>query len=81
VPLIQALNARADEWRAAEIARARKLLRRGAVLDEVLAGLSNGLMHKMLHGVFTELNEADDAERTRLAQTFSRVFLRNATRH
>ena len=80
VPLIQALNAQADEWRAAEITRARRMLRRGVALDDVLAGLSNGLTQKMLHGIFTELNDADGSERARLAQTFSRVFLRESRR-
>jgi hypothetical protein len=36
VPLIQQLNAQADEWRAAELARARKLLAKGEDVDAVL---------------------------------------------
>ncbi len=49
VPLIQQLNAQADEWRAAEIARAKKLLAKGEDVDAVLEALSRGLAQKMLH--------------------------------
>ena len=40
VPLIQALNRQADDWRGAEMARARKLLARGEDVDHVLDALS-----------------------------------------
>ncbi|HZX26250.1 MAG TPA: glutamyl-tRNA reductase, partial [Telluria sp.] len=50
VPLIQALNAQTDEWRSAEINRARKLLAKGADIDSVLEALSRGLTQKLLHG-------------------------------
>ena len=64
MPLIQALNAQADDWRAAEIARARKLLARGEDVDAVLEALSRGLTQKMLHGTLAELHAADgDAAR------------------
>ena len=43
VPLIRALQAQADDWRAAEVARARRQLARGADLDAVLDALSRGL--------------------------------------
>ncbi|MEO7548462.1 MAG: glutamyl-tRNA reductase, partial [Ramlibacter sp.] len=39
VPLIQQLNAQADEWRALEVARARKLLAKGENVDAVLEAL------------------------------------------
>jgi glutamyl-tRNA reductase len=76
VPLIQALNAQAQTWRAGEIARARKRLERGADIDKVLQGLSLGLTQKMLHGVFKEINGADGEERARIAQVFARALLR-----
>ncbi len=50
VPLIQQLNAQTDAWRAAEIARAKKLLAKGEDVDAVLEALSRGLTQKMLHG-------------------------------
>lgn len=76
VPLIQALHAQADDWRALEIARARKLLAKGAGVDEVLDALSKGLTQKLLHGTLAELNSSDGEQRLQLAQTVSRLFLR-----
>jgi glutamyl-tRNA reductase len=76
VPLIQQLNAQADEWRAAELARARKLLAKGEDVDAVLEALSRGLTQKMLHGAMAELNTADAAHREQTAQAISRLFLR-----
>ena len=63
IPLIQALHAQADDWRAAEIARARKLLARGEDVDAVLDALARGLTQKMLHGTLAELHGADQAQR------------------
>lgn len=80
VPLIQALQAQADDWRAAEIARARKLLAKGEDVDAVLDALSRGLAQKMLHGTLAELHSADAQQRSQLAQTVSRLFLRGASR-
>ena len=59
MPLIQALHAQADDWRALEIARARKLLAGGEDVDAVLEALSRGLTQKMLHGTLAELRAAD----------------------
>jgi len=80
VPLIQALNAQADDWRAAELARARKLLARGADIEEVLDALSRGLTQKMLHGAMAELHAADGEQRAQVAKTVSRLFLRSSPR-
>jgi glutamyl-tRNA reductase len=80
VPLIQALNRQADDWRSAEIARARKLLARGTDVDSVLEALSRGLTQKLLHGTMAELHATDGEQRERLAQTVSRLFLRGSPR-
>ncbi len=80
VPLIQALNAQADDWRATELARARKLLAKGENVDAVLEALSRGLTQKMLHGTLAELNATDGEQRAELAQTVSRLFLRGSGR-
>ena len=80
VPLIQALHTQADDWRAIEIARARRLLARGEDVDTVLEALSRGLTQKMLHGTLAELHAADGEQRAELAQTVSRLFLRQSTR-
>lgn len=80
VPLIQQLNAQTDEWRAAELARARKLLAKGESVDTVLEALSRGLTQKMLHGALAELHAGDAAAREQTAQTISRLFLRSEPR-
>ncbi len=76
VPLIQQLNAQADEWRAAEMARARKLLARGEPVEAVLEAMSRGLTQKMMHGALAELHAGDAAAREQTAQAISRLFLR-----
>jgi len=76
VPLIQQLNAQTDEWRAAEMARARKLLAKGEPVDAVLEAMSRGLTQKMLHGALAELHAGDATSREQTAQTISRLFLR-----
>ncbi|WP_395698770.1 glutamyl-tRNA reductase [Aquabacterium sp.] len=82
VPLIQALNAQADQWRGAEIHRARKLLAKGADIDSVLEALSRGLTQKLLHGALAELHgSADGEQRAQTAETISRLFLRQAPRN
>ncbi|MCC9595593.1 MULTISPECIES: glutamyl-tRNA reductase [unclassified Rubrivivax] len=80
VPLIQALNRQAEDWTAIEMQRARRLLARGEPIDSVLEALSRGLTHKMLHGTLAELHAADGNEREHLAETVSRLFLRQSSR-
>ena len=80
VPLIQQLNAQADEWRAAEIARAKKLLAKGEDVDAVLEALSRGLTQKMLHGNLAELRAGDAEMSAQTAQTVSRLFLRSQSK-
>ncbi len=80
VPLIQALNAQADNWRAMEIARAHKLLARGESVEAVLEALSRGLTHKILHGALAELHSTAGEQRLQLAHTVSRLFLRTSSR-
>ncbi len=76
VPLIQQLNAQADEWRALEIARARKLLAKGEDVEAVLEALSRGLTQKMLHGALAELRAGDTAARERASTAVQHFFLR-----
>ncbi len=76
VPLIQQLNAQADEWRSAEISRARKLLAKGDDVDAVLEALSRGLTQKMLHGAMAELRAGDAQARERASVAIQHFFLR-----
>jgi len=80
VPLIQALNRQAEDWSAAEINRARRLLARGEPVDDVLEALTRGLTHKMLHGTLAELRSSEGHDREQLSQTISRLFLRGSPR-
>jgi len=76
VPLIQQLNAQADEWRQGEIVRARKLLARGEDVDAVLEALSRGLTQKMLHGALAELRAGDADARKQAGSAVQQFFLR-----
>ena len=46
----------------------------------MLEALARGLTQKMLHGALAELHAAEGAQREQLAQTVSRLFLRQTTR-
>jgi glutamyl-tRNA reductase len=76
VPLIQQLNAQADAWRSAELARARKMLAKGEDVDAVLEALSKGLTQKMLHGAMAELRAGDATARERAGHAIQHFFLR-----
>ena len=76
VPLIQQLNAQAETWRAAELARARKLIARGEPVDAVLEALAKGLTQKMLHGAMAELHTDDAQARERTGTAIQHFFLR-----
>jgi glutamyl-tRNA reductase len=76
VPLIQQLNAQAEDWRSAELARARKAIARGDDVDVVLEALSRGLTQKMLHGAMAELHAGDAESRERARLAIEHFFLR-----
>src|SRR5450830_1911253 len=76
VPLIQQLNAQADEWRTAELARARKLLIKGDDVEVVLEAHAKGLTQKMLHGAMAELHAGDAQARERATTAIQHFFLR-----
>jgi glutamyl-tRNA reductase len=80
VPLIQQLQAQADEWRAMEITRAKKLLAKGESIDAVLEALARGMSQKMLHGTLAELHVGDTTHREATAHTVSKLFLRGSAR-
>lgn len=76
VPLIRDLHAQAQAWQQAELARARRLLARGASPEEALQVLAHGLTHKLLHGALAELHSGDEATRAHTAEMVARLFLR-----
>jgi len=76
VPLIQQLNAQSEDWRSAELARARKSIAKGDDVDAVLESLSRGLTQKMLHGAMAELHAGDAESRERARHAIEHFFLR-----
>ena len=76
VPLIQQLNAQSEDWRSAELARARKAIAKGDDVDAVLESLSRGLAQKMLHGAMAELHSGDAESRERARHAIEHFFLR-----
>ena len=76
VPLIQQLNAQAEDWRAAELARARRAIAKGDNVDDVMESLARSLSQKMLHGAFAELHAGDAAARERASVAIQHFFLR-----
>jgi glutamyl-tRNA reductase len=76
VPLIKQLHAQAEDWRSAEIARARKLLAKGESVDAVLEAMSRGLTQKMLHGAMAELQAGDQQARAQASEAIQHFFLR-----
>ena len=81
VPLIRQLNAQAEAWRAAELARAQKALARGDDVQAVLDALARGLTQKVLHGAMAELNATDPAQREHSTQAITRLFLRSQSKN
>ena len=81
VPLIQALQAQADDWRACRDRPRAQAARQGrGPVDAVLEALSRALTQKMLHGALAELHSADGEHRTAAGRsTVTRLFLRGST--
>jgi len=73
VALIRQLHAQTENWRAQELARAKKRLAKGEDVEAVLEALARGVTQKMLHGTLAELHRGDRAT----VQTVARLFLRS----
>ena len=74
--MIAQLNAQSDEWRALEIARAKRLLAKGEDIDVVMDALSRGVAQKFLHPAFRQLNASDPVQRQTAQETVQRLYLR-----
>ncbi len=74
VPVIQQLRARAEQYRTAELERARKRLAKGEDPAAVLEGLAQGLSNKFLHHPLAALNGAAGAERETLAAALEKLY-------
>ncbi|HEX4942899.1 MAG TPA: glutamyl-tRNA reductase [Usitatibacteraceae bacterium] len=74
VPAIVQLRAKADEYRAAELAKAKSRLARGEDPAKVLEGLASGLVNKILHHPTQALNRAAERERDSLVRAVEILF-------
>jgi len=74
VPAIVQLRAKADEYRAAELAKAKQRLARGEDPAKILEGLASGLVNKLLHHPTQALNRAADGERDSLVRAVEILF-------
>jgi glutamyl-tRNA reductase len=73
-PAIVELRRRADEYREAELAKARARLARGEDPAAVLDGLARGLANKFLHHPSQALSRASEGDREMLARAIETLF-------
>jgi glutamyl-tRNA reductase len=78
VPLLKQLNAQAEAWREAELAKAQRLLAKGEPVEAVLDQLSRALTQKMLHGAMAEMRTANPESRERARHAIEHFFLRGS---
>jgi len=74
VPVIRDLHQAAEDVRAAELERARRLLARGESPEAVLEQLAHGLTQKYLHGPLAALNRSEGDDRKQLLAWMPRLF-------
>jgi glutamyl-tRNA reductase len=73
-PAIVELRRRAEQYREAELARAKARLARGDEPEAVLEALAKGLANKFLHHPTQALSRAAEAERELLMQAIERLY-------
>jgi glutamyl-tRNA reductase len=74
VPAIVELRRRADEYREAELARAKARLAKGEDPAAVMEALAKGLANKFLHHPTQALSRAPEGEREALARAVRKLF-------
>jgi len=79
-PAIVELRRRADQYREAELAKARARLAKGEDPAAVLEGLARGLANKFLHHPSQALSRAAEGERETLARAIETLFPEAAER-
>lgn len=71
---IVALQSHYDNLRAAEVARARRLLVGGTPAQQVLERFARGLTNKALHAPTQALSQASTAERAKLLLLLQQIY-------
>jgi glutamyl-tRNA reductase len=74
VPAIVELRRRADQYREAELARARQRLARGDNPAEVIEALAKGITNKFLHHPSQALSRAGESERESLTRAIEVLY-------
>jgi glutamyl-tRNA reductase len=74
VPAIVELRRRADQYREAELAKARSRIARGEDPAAVLEALANGLANKFLHHPMQALSRAQAEERAALERAIEKLY-------
>lgn len=74
VPIIQGLQAGAQEVQAKELERAKRALAKGDSPEAVLDQLAHALTQKYLHGTLAALHQSEDTERQQLLRWLPRLF-------
>ena len=74
VPVIQQLRGKADQYRIAELDRARRMLAKGEDPAKVIEQLSHGLTNKFLHHPLAALNRTQGTERELLSSALEKLF-------
>ena len=73
-PVIVELRRRADQYREAELARARARLAKGESPEAVIEALAKGLANKFLHHPSQALSRAPEAEREQLTRAIEILY-------
>ncbi len=74
VPVIQQLRGKADQYRLAELDRAKRMLAKGEDPAKVIEQLANGLTNKFLHHPMAALNRTHGQEREALHDALEKLF-------
>ena len=74
VPVIQQLRGKADQYRVAELERARRMLAKGEDPTKVIEQLAHGLTNKFLHHPLAALNRTQGRERDALSSALEKLF-------
>lgn len=74
VPVIQALQAGAQDVQQKELDKARKALARGESPEQVMEQMAHALTQKYLHGTLAALHKSEQTERQQLMGWLPRLF-------
>jgi glutamyl-tRNA reductase len=74
VPTIRDLKDSAERIRRNELIRAKKMLANGALLEDILESLSQGMMNKYLHAPLMTLHQAAATQQDELINLIRRIY-------